>query len=100
LCARSKRWWNEIIEAKRKALSQAKRQQYEEGGLERFRNARREMKNEIRKSKRKMWQNFLMNAQYDDVWRALEFTKPAMNIALPVLHDDIGNTAISIEEKR
>jgi hypothetical protein len=100
LCARSKRWWNEIIEAKRKALSRAKRRQYEEGGLERFRNAQKEMKNEIRKSKRKMWQNFLMNAQCDDVWKALEFTKPTMNIALPVLHDDIGNTAISIEEER
>jgi hypothetical protein len=34
------------------------------------------------------------------VWRALEFTKPAMNMALPALRDESGNTATSIDEKR
>jgi hypothetical protein len=58
------------------------------------------MKTEIRKAKREMWQNFLSNAQRDDVWRALEFTKPAMNIAQPALRDESGNTATSIVEKR
>jgi hypothetical protein len=47
-----------------------------------------------------MWQTFLTNAECDDVWKALEFTKPAMNIALPVFYDETGNTATSIEEKR
>jgi hypothetical protein len=54
------------------------------------------MKPEIRKAKREVWQNFLSNAQLDDVWRALEFTKPAMNMALPALQDESGNTATSI----
>jgi hypothetical protein len=58
------------------------------------------MKTEIRKAKREMWQNLLSNAQRDDVWRALEFTKPAMNMALPALRDESGNTATSIEEIR
>jgi hypothetical protein len=58
------------------------------------------MKTEIRKAKREMWQNFLSNAQRDDVWRALEFTKPAMNMALPAPRFESGNTATSIEGKR
>jgi hypothetical protein len=33
------------------------------------------------------------------VWRALEFTKPIMNMALPALQDESGNIATSIEEK-
>jgi hypothetical protein len=47
-----------------------------------------------------MWQNFLSNAQRDDVWRALDFTKPAMNMALPALRDESGNTPTSTEAKR
>jgi hypothetical protein len=43
------------------------------------------MKTEIRKAQREMWQNCVSNAQRDDVWRALEFTKPAMNMVLPAL---------------
>jgi hypothetical protein len=58
------------------------------------------MKTENRKAKREMWQNVLSNAYRDHVWRALEFTKPAMNMALPALRDESGNTATSIEEKR
>jgi hypothetical protein len=58
------------------------------------------MKTEIRKAKREMWQNVLSNAQRDDVWRALEFTKPAMNLALPAHRDESGNIATSIEENR
>jgi hypothetical protein len=100
LCARSKRWWNDTIDAKRQAVSQAKRRQHESGGADRLRAARKAMKTEIREAKREMWQNFLSNAQRDDVWRALEFTKPAMNMALPVLRDESGNIATSIEEKR
>jgi hypothetical protein len=34
------------------------------------------------------------------VLKALEFTKPAINMALPALRDESGNTATSIEEKR
>jgi hypothetical protein len=67
LCARSKRWWNETIDAKRKAVSRAKRHQYEAGGLERLRAARKEKKrnrkSEIRKAKREMWQTFLTRAE-------------------------------------
>jgi hypothetical protein len=100
LCARSKRWWNDTIDANHKAVSQAKRRQHELGGKDRLRAARKAMKTEIRKAKREMWQTFLGNAQLDDVWRALEFTKPAMNMAHPTLRDESGNTATSIEEKR
>jgi hypothetical protein len=67
LCARSKCWWNDTIDAKRKAVSQAKRRQHESGGADRLRAARKAMKTEIRKAKREMWQNFLSNAQRDDV---------------------------------
>jgi hypothetical protein len=67
LCARSKRWWNDTFDAKRKAVSQAKRRQHVSGGADRLRAARKAMKTEIRKAKREMWQNFLSNAQRDDV---------------------------------
>jgi hypothetical protein len=100
LCARSIRWWNDTFDAKRKAVSQAKRRQHESGGADRLRASRNGMKTEIGNAKREMWQNFLSNSQRDDVWRALEFTKPAMNMALPALRDESGNTATSIEEKR
>jgi hypothetical protein len=57
------------------------------------------MNTEIYQAKLEMWQDFLSNAQRDDVWRALEFTKPAMNMALPLLRDKSSNIATSIEEK-
>jgi hypothetical protein len=41
LCARSKRWWNDTIDAKRNAVSQAKRRQHELGGKDRLRAARK-----------------------------------------------------------
>jgi hypothetical protein len=68
--------------------------------LERLRVARKEIKSQIRKAKREMWQTFLTCAERDDVWKALEFTKRAINIALLVLHDKTGNTGTSIEQKR
>jgi hypothetical protein len=68
--------------------------------LDHLRASRKEKKSEIRKAKREMWQTFLTRAERDDVWKALEFTKPAMNIALPVLHDETGNTAPSIKANR
>jgi hypothetical protein len=99
LCARSKRWWSDTIDANRKAVSQAKRRRHESGGADRLHAARAAVKTEIRKAKQEMWQNVLSNAQQDDVWRAWEFTKPAMNMALPALRDESSNTATSIEEK-
>jgi hypothetical protein len=54
LCARSKPWWNDTIDAKRNAVSQAKRRQYESGSADRLRAARKAMKSEIRKPKREM----------------------------------------------
>jgi hypothetical protein len=47
-----------------------------------------------------MWQEFLGNATRDNVWKALEFTKPAMDTALPILTDEFGNCATLIEDKR
>jgi hypothetical protein len=58
------------------------------------------MKTEIRKAKRKVWQNFSGNATRDGIWKALEFTKPEMNTALPLLTDEFSNCATAIEEKR
>jgi hypothetical protein len=100
ICARSKRWWNADIDSKRKAVGRAKRKLREEGGAERLKSARKDLKSEIRKAKRKMWQDFLINAKQYDVWRALEFTKPAMSITIPTLSDQFGNTASSTEDKR
>jgi hypothetical protein len=38
-----------------------------QASADRLRAARKAMKTEIRKAKREMWQNFLSNAQRDDV---------------------------------
>jgi hypothetical protein len=70
ICARSKRWWNETIEAKRKAVGRAKRTRYQNGGADRLRAVRKDLKTEIRKAKRKTWQDFLTNAKRDERWNS------------------------------
>jgi hypothetical protein len=85
LCARSKHWRNDSIDAKHKAVSQANRRQNESGDADHLRTARNAMKTEICKPKCEMWQNFLINTQRDGIWRALDIAKPAMNMAPPAL---------------
>jgi hypothetical protein len=58
------------------------------------------MKTEIRIAQREMWQNLLSSAYQNDIWRALEFTKAAMNMALPARRDESDNIVTSIEDTR
>jgi hypothetical protein len=50
ICARSKPWWNQTIDDKRRAVSRAKKQ-HEDGGQEKLRVSRKEMKTERRNVK-------------------------------------------------
>ena len=86
ICARSKRWWNKEIVEKRKLLGRAKRRlrRCRKEGLE-FELEEREgavkwaekaLRNEIRKAKRRTWEDFLHRADGNNVWSIMTYTKP------------------------
>lgn len=108
ICARSKRWWNKEIEGKRKELGKAKRRlrrQRRKGskeGLreeeEAVREAGRALRNEIRRAKRRMWEEFLHKADGNNVWSIMTYTKPQRGTTVPTISHN-GITATTLDEK-
>ena len=109
ICARSKRWWNKEIKGKRKELGKAKRrlrrcrrEGLDSGGRreeeEAVREAGRALRNEIRKAKRKTWEEFLHKADGNNVWSVITYTKPQRGTSVPTITHN-GATASTLEEK-
>ena len=76
ICARSKRWWNDDIKAKRQNLGRATRRRRGEGGQEEEKGAKKALKRAIKKARRECWEDFLNRAEGEDVWAITRYTKP------------------------
>ena len=86
IVARSKRWWNESIQQRRKDLSAVKRRR--RGGMaskKEVKEARRLMRKEIREAKRRTWEEFLEAAAGDNVWSVMNYTKPMREMTVPAI---------------
>jgi len=99
ICAKSKRWWNGDIKARRKALGQEKRRRgrHSEGAA----RAKAELQKSIRKSKSQMWSDYLQNLRGGEVWRAAKYVDPQAGATVEAVTDreeQQANTAIDKEE--
>jgi hypothetical protein len=99
-CARSKRWWNESIEQRRKALGRAKRRR-RSGHIAKaeVKVARRELRREIRQARRRTWEEFLEAAAGTNVWSVMSYTKPMRESTVPTIRDSLNNIAHTHEDK-
>ena len=68
ICARSKRWWSDEIREKRRTLGRATRKRRAgRGGEAEVKVAKKELRREIRRSRRECWERFLNEANGEDV---------------------------------
>ena len=59
----------------------------------------RVLRRAIRKAKRDTWNNFLQEADQEDMWKAVRCTTLRESVACNALTDELGNTATTITEK-
>ena len=99
ICARSKRWWNDEIREKRRALGRAvRRKRAGRGGDAEVRVAKKEMRREIRKARRECWESFLSEANGEDVWAISRYVGPGRTSTVPTITHR-GVTADTHEDK-
>jgi ribonuclease HI len=103
ITARSKRWWNELIDERRTHLGRMRRW-HKEGKVNNsiVALARQTLRKEIRASKKKMWEDFI---QLDpragsDVWTVLNATKDRPNRMMGKIVKADGTEARTDQEKR
>jgi hypothetical protein len=97
ICARSNRWWNADIKARRKAVGRDKRRQNSGEGA----RAKAKLQKSIRQSKSKMWSQYLQNLKGAQVWRAARYGNLRGGMTIEALTDRQGkqaNTAMEKEE--
>jgi ribonuclease HI len=102
LCARSKRWWNDEIQEKRKCLGRAKRKAKHNSDQDNstVKRCRQELRKAIRTAKSESWEKFLESAEGSEVWTVLRYTKPNKGaVVIPELKKDNGEIACTHEEK-
>jgi uncharacterized protein YeeX (DUF496 family) len=91
-CSRSKRWWSEDLKQLRQELGNARRKWRNcPAGISRFKEARRNLRRGIRRSKRECWNRFLQESKGNDVWTAIRHTTSRIDKAGQVLLDEDGN---------
>ena len=85
-CARPKRWWNDEIRKKRRVLGRAvRRRRAGRGGEAEVKRARAELRREVRKSRRECWENFLSDANGEDVWAITRYGGPGRSTVVPTI---------------
>ena len=86
ICARSKRWWNEDIQGKRKGLGRLKRRR-RQGLVElsEVREAEGALRRAIRRARRECREEFLSWAEGEDVWAVTRYTGPQRSAAVPTI---------------
>ena len=65
---------------------------------EEVKKAGRALRNEIRRVKRKTWEEFLHKADGNNVWSVMTYTRPQRGTSVPTISHE-GNTADTNEEK-
>jgi ribonuclease HI len=100
VCARSKRWWNQDIADKRKVLGAMKRMMRRgETNHASVKEARKVMKSAINGSKKDSWNTFVQEAEGEQVWKALKYTRGSNSLTVKPLRKQDGNLATSWEDK-
>jgi hypothetical protein len=96
ICARSKRWWNGEIKERSCALGREKRRGKRS---EAAAHAKAELQRSIRQFKSRMWNEYLLNLRWGEVWRAANFGNPRAGDTVEVLTDREGKQANTMAEK-
>ena len=87
------RWWEawqtpDITELRRIYTSAAWRVRSDRSGVEESNEASKSYKNAVDLAKRKYWNDFLANANKNDVWMAHQFRKQRQPVMIPGGHHD------------
>ena len=100
LCARSKKWWSEAIQERRKDLGRVSRlKRWGRADQAAIRQARNAYKKEQRAAQKQSWENFLDNAKGENVWSVAQYTKPSRVTTVPTIQDSRGNVADTHDKK-
>jgi len=98
ICARSQRWWDADIKARRRTAGREKRRRRHS---EEAARANAELQKSIGQSKRRMWGDYLQNLGGAEVWRAAPYANPQAGTTVEALTDRDGkqaNTSLEKEE--
>jgi DNA-binding HxlR family transcriptional regulator len=95
ICAKSKRWCNADIKARRKAVGREKRKR----NLREAARAKAELQRSIRRSKSQMWSDYLQNLRGAGVLRAARYANHRAGATVEALTDREGKQANTILEK-
>ena len=90
-CSRSKRWWNPELKDLWKALGKARCDHKK--GFSKVQDARRVLRRAIRRAKRECWNRFLQEADGRNVWTAVGYSKPKIDIVGQALVREDGSVA-------
>jgi hypothetical protein len=94
VCAKSKRWWRESIDEKRRLLGIIRgRRQSGRATAKEVREARRALREDIRQAKRTTWEEFLHAASGNNVWSVMRYTRPMRETTVPTIRDAAGRVA-------
>jgi ribonuclease HI len=100
ICARSKRWWRESIDEKRRLLGVLRgRRRTGRATAKEVRKARAALRADIRDAKRTTWGEFLHAAADDNVWSVMRYTKPMRETTVPTIRNGVGRVAETQGEK-
>jgi len=90
ICARSKRRWNADIKGRRRTVGgERRRRRHSEEAAQ----AKAELQQSIRQSKRRMWGDYLQNLRGAEVWRAARYVNPRAGMTVEALTDRDGKQA-------
>ena len=100
LCARSKKWWSEVIQERRRDLGRVSRlKRRGRADQAAIRQARNAYKKEQRAAQKQSWEKFLDNAKGENVWSVAQYTKPNRVTTVPTIQDNRGNVADTHDKK-
>jgi hypothetical protein len=97
---KSKRWWNQDITEKRKVLGALKRMMREgKTNHASIKEAGKVMKKAIESSKKDFWNTFVQEAEGEQMWKALKYTRGNNSLTVKPLRKTDGILATSWEDK-
>ena len=98
ICSRSKQWWSEEIQDKRKQLRCILRRKRTSRASQAAAKEARKSLRSIRRAMRLCWEEFLNKAYEEDMWKTSGYISPREAAAVPTITHQ-GETAATHEEK-